>query len=102
MVMSRRRSLPNEMKAKARFDRLARVISWALDGSAGMALIADPGLAIDPADFALAKKRNPAREQPAGEEGACQDVAEFPQQKRQQTLRRRGADDCVGEGKKPV
>ena len=60
--MSRRRSLPNETKAKARFDLLARVISTALDGSVCTMLVTNPAFAVDSTDLTLTKETNPARQ----------------------------------------
>src|SRR5450432_3963884 len=100
--MSRRRSAPNDTKASARFDLLARVICSALFESVGTALVTDPGFTIDAANLALPEETDPAREQPTGDQRARQVVAELPENKCERPFRRRGADDRVRKREEPV
>ena len=50
----------------------------------------------------MPKETNPAREQPAGNEGARQDVTQFPGEESEQPFRRRGANDRVSQREKPI
>ena len=64
--MSRRRAPLMAMKAKARLDLLARVISVAAS-LVFILSITNPILLRDPPAFALAEENNPGSKEPAGD-----------------------------------
>src|ERR1043166_1902170 len=102
MVMSRRGSAPNETKASARCDLLARVICAAFDGSVGIALITNPAFPVHPANLALTEKTDPARKEPATHDCSNQNVKQFPYDQRKRAIGRGGANNRVSEREEPV
>src|ERR1700704_3906508 len=75
--MSRRRAPLIAMKAKARLDLLARVISLAASLVFTLS-ITNPILLRDPSAFALAEENNPGRKEPAGNQGPQKNENRFP------------------------
>src|SRR6266478_318966 len=75
--MSRRRAPLIAMKAKARLDLLARVISVAAS-LVFILSITNPILLLDPPAFALAEENNPGSKQPAGDQSPQKNENRFP------------------------
>src|SRR5438132_13429238 len=83
--MSRRRAPLIAIKAKARLDLLARVIS-AADSLVFMPLITNPVLLLDPPAFTLAEENNPGSEEPAGHQSTQKDETRFPNDHRRRSI----------------
>src|SRR5438067_13881260 len=79
--MSRRRAPLIAIKAKARLDLLARVISVAAS-LVFISSITNPAFLRDPPAFALAEENNPGSEEPAGDQGTQKDENRFPEHHR--------------------
>src|ERR1044071_5271164 len=97
--MSRLRSRPSEMNAKARFDLLWRVIVAAFTFAflpAGF-LILDPFLLIHATSFALPKQTDPRSQKPASDDSPEKSKTEFPQEKCAQSIRDCAAHDGVAD-----
>src|SRR6267143_6504677 len=75
--MSRRRFPLSEIKASARLDLLARVISAAAS-RVFIVSITNPVFLRDPPRLALAEKHHPGGQQPAGNERAQKNEEAFP------------------------
>src|SRR6267378_4340612 len=75
--MSRRRAPLMAMKAKARLDLLARVISLAAS-LVFIPSITNPILPRDPPAFALAEENNPGSKEPAGNQSPQKNENRFP------------------------
>src|SRR5438445_11573343 len=75
--MSRRRAPLMAMKAKARLDLLARVISVAAS-LVFIPSITNPVLLRDSPAFALAEENNPGSKEPARDQSAQKDENRFP------------------------
>src|SRR5205807_8795573 len=75
--MSRRRAPLIAMKAKARLDLLARVISVAAS-LVFIPSITNPILLLDPPAFALAEENNQGSKQPAGHQSPQENENRFP------------------------
>src|SRR5437016_561280 len=75
--MSRRRAPLIAIKAKARLDLLARVISMAAS-LVFIPLITNPVFLCDSTAFALAEENNPGSEEPAGDQGTQKNENRFP------------------------
>src|ERR1044071_9490323 len=90
--MSRLRSRPKEMNARARFDLLWRVMVAAFMFASLWAdfLISDPFFLVYATSFALPKSTNPRGQKPAGDDSAEKSKTEFPQKKCAQSIR-----DCA-------
>src|ERR1051326_8139274 len=86
--MSRLRSRPNEMNAKARFDLLWRVMVAAFTFALLLAelLILDPSFLVYAARFALPKYTDPRSQKPAGDDSTEESKTEFPEKKRAQSI----------------
>src|SRR5207247_2014823 len=97
--MSRLRSRPNEMNARARFDLLWRVMVAAFTFAFLQAdfLISDPFLLFHPGSFELPKETNPRGQKPAGDDSAEKSKTEFPEEKCAQSIRDCATHDGVAD-----
>src|SRR6266542_2923140 len=97
--MSRLRSRPNEMNARARFDLLSRVMVAAFTFAFLQAdfLILDPFLLVYEASFALPKSTDPRGQKPAGDDSTEKSETEFPEEKCAQSISNCAAYDGIAD-----